>query len=105
MFHVVFLVKKADAMSPEEFGRYWIEKHTPLTAKAPGARTDQCYVATGAPDGDPAYDGVAVLAFDDEAAYRLAVESPEFAAAIADAPNFQNTALTMTVYAEGHTIV
>lgn len=105
MFHVVFLVKKADGMSGEEFGRYWIEEHTPLTAKAPGVRSYRCYVATRADEGEPAYDGVAVMTFDDAAAYRQAVESAEFAAALADAPNFQNTALTTSLIGEEHVIV
>jgi uncharacterized protein (TIGR02118 family) len=90
-------------MSREAFADYWINDHTPLTANVPGVRSYRCYVVTG--DGDPAYDGVAVLAFDDQAAYDQAMASPQFAAAIEDAPNFQNTGLTTSLLAEEHVIV
>lgn len=105
MFHVIFLVRRKPGMSQEEFARYWIDEHTPLTAKVPGVRAYRCYPATGAPDGEPAVEGVAVLSFDDEAAYRRAVEGPEFAAAIGDAPNFQDTDATSALFATEHIIV
>ena len=105
MYHVVFLVRRKDGMSQEEFARYWIDEHTPLTAKAPGVRAYRCYTATGAPDGPPPVEGVAVLSFDDEESYRQAIASPEFAAAIADAPNFQDTAATTALFAAEHVIV
>ena len=106
MYHVVFLVKRHPRMTPEEFARYWIEQHTPFTAKVPGVRAYRCYAATGAEEGgDPALDGVAVLSFDDEAAYRAALAGPEFAAALADAPNFQDVAATTAIFADEFVIV
>ncbi len=105
MFHVIFLVRRKPGMSQEEFARYWIEEHTPLTAKVPGVRAYRCYTATGAPDGESAVEGVAVLSFDDEAAYQRAVEGPEFAAAIGDAANFQDVEATSALIAMEHIIV
>ncbi len=105
MFTVVFLVKRNPAMSPEAFARYWAEEHTPLTAQVPGVRAYRCYPATGPQDGTPAFDGVATLAFDDEAAYRAAIAGPEFAAAIGDAPNFQDIGTTTSFFAAEHVIV
>lgn len=105
MFHVVFLVRKATGMSMDEFRRYWIDDHTPLTASVPGVRAYRCYTATEAPDGDPAVEGVAILSFDDEGAYRAAIEGPEFAAAIGDAPNFQDVDATTAIFADEHVIV
>ena len=105
MFHVIFLVRRKAGMSQEEFARYWIEEHTPLTAEVPGVRAYRCYPATGAPDGEPAVEGVAVLSFDDEDAYRRAIEGPEFAAAIGDAPNFQDVNATLALFATEHIIV
>lgn len=107
MFHVVFLVKKAAAMSQEEFARYWITEHTPLTARVPGVRAYRCYTSTGWPEGqaEPPFDGVAVLSFDDETAYRQALAGPEFAAALGDAPNFQTTGATLAMFANEHVIV
>lgn len=105
MFHVIFLVRRKAGMSQEEFARYWIDDHTPLTAKVPGVRAYRCYTATGAPDGEPAVEGVAVLSFDDEAAYRLAIEGPEFAAALGDAVNFQDVDATTALFTAEHIIV
>ena len=105
MYHVVFLVKRNPAMTQEEFARYWIEDHTPLTAKVPGVRAYRCYPAAGPQETAAPFDGVAILSFDDEAAYRAAVAGPEFAAAIADAPNFQDTGATTSYFAAEHVIV
>ena len=105
MYHVVFLVKRHPNMTPEEFAQYWIESHTPFTARVPGVRAYRCYPAAGPRDAAPPFDGVAVLSFDDEAAYRAAIAGPEFAAAIADAPNFQDTGATTSFTAAEHVIV
>lgn len=107
MFVVVFLVKKKPGMSQEEFASYWLNQHTPLTAKVPGLRAYRCYPAIGHPadQAQPPFDAVAICGFDDEAAWRQAEQSPEFAAAIADAPNFQDTEATMAFFAHEHVIV
>jgi uncharacterized protein (TIGR02118 family) len=105
VFNVVFLVRKSDEISMEEFRRYWIDEHTPLTAAVPGVRAYRCYTTNGAPEGEPTLEGVAVLSFDDEAAYQVAMASPEFAAAIGDAPNFQNIDATTALFADEHLIV
>jgi uncharacterized protein (TIGR02118 family) len=105
MFHVVFLVKRRDDLSQEEFARYWIESHTPLTAAVPGVRAYRCYPAAGPQDGSAPFDGVAIVSFDDEAAYRAAITGPEFAAAIGDAVNFQDTGGTTQFFAAEHIIV
>src|SRR5688572_3696975 len=105
VFYVVFLVKKKAGMWQEEFARYWLDDHTPLTAKAPGVRSYRCYPMTGFPDQAPPFEGVAVLGFDDEAAYKRAMASPEFAAALADAPNFQTADETMAFFAHERVVV
>ncbi len=105
MFYVVFLVKKREGMAREEFVRYWIDEHTPFTAKLPGLREYHCYPMTGSDGAEPPFDAIAYIGFDDEATWRVAEKSPELAAALADAPNFQNTELTTAFYAEKHTIV
>lgn len=105
MYHIVFLVKRRPDMTPESFADYWIGTHTPFTAKVPGLRAYRCYPAAGAQAGTPPFDGVAVLSFDDEIAYRAGVASPEFAAAIGDAPNFQDAATTTSFFAAEHVVV
>lgn len=105
MFNVIFLVKKKRGMSQEEFIRYWIDEHTPLTAKVPGLRSYRCYPSAGHDGAEPAFDAVAILEFDDESAWRAAEEGPELAAAIGDAPNFQTADETMAFYAKEYVIV
>ena len=105
MFHVVFLVRKSPTKDLEQFTNYWIKEHTPFTSRVPGVRNYRCYAATGAPEGQPAVEGVAILSFDDRQAYEQAIASPEFAAAIGDAPNFQDTAATTSLFADEYVIV
>ncbi|HET7092693.1 MAG TPA: EthD family reductase [Thermomicrobiales bacterium] len=104
MYHVVFLVKKRPDMTQEDFGRYWLGEHTPLTASVAGVRSYRCYPALPGQDDSP-FDGVAVLSFDDKAACDAAMASPAFAAALADAPNFQDTAATASFFADERVVV
>jgi uncharacterized protein (TIGR02118 family) len=104
VFTVIFLVKRKESMTQEEFADYWINQHSPLTAKVPGMRSYVCYTTTGAPDGDPAHDGIALCTFDSEEDYQRGIASPEFATAVADGPNFQNTELTTAIFADKHVI-
>ncbi len=103
MHNVVFLVKKRPDMSQEEFTRYWIDEHTPLTAKVDGLRGYRCYPAH--PGHDAPFDAVAILSFDDADAAERALATEEFANALADAPNFQDTDTTTSFTAEERTIV
>jgi uncharacterized protein (TIGR02118 family) len=106
MYHVVFLVTKRADMSQEEFIRYWIEDHTPLTAKLPGLRDYRCYPMIGRMDGPPPpFDAVAYISFDDEAACRAALESDEFKTAVADSPNFQSVESTFGFFAKEYVII
>jgi uncharacterized protein (TIGR02118 family) len=106
MYHVVFLVKRKAGMSQEAFADYWINQHTPITARVPGLREYRCYPAIGsADDRDPPFDAVAICAFDDEAACRAAMASDEMAAAGADAVNFQTVDGTFGFFATEYKIV
>src|SRR5690242_20797751 len=103
MYHVVFLVKKRPDMTQDEFSNYWLDEHTALTASVAGVRSYRCYPAL--PGSDAPFDGVAVLSFDDQAACEAAMASPEFAAALADAPNFQDTGATTSFFAAERVVV
>ena len=105
MFYVVFLVKKKDGMSRDEFVRYWIDEHTPFTAKVPGLREYHCFPMIGHDGAAPPFDAIAYIGFDDEAAWRVAERSPELATSLADAPNFQDVAETFAFHAGKHAIV
>lgn len=105
MFTVVWLVKKREDLSQDQFIHYWIEKHTPLTAATPGLRAYRCYPMISHDGKAPAFDAIAFASFDDEAAWRAAQQSPQLQAAIADAANFQTVEQTQDFYAEEHIIV
>lgn len=105
MFNVIFLVKRRPDLGPEDFARYWVQEHTPLTARVPGVRAYKVYTAAGPQAGEPAFDGVAVLSFDDRAAWEAASAGPDLAAAIADAPNFQEVVITTSFFGDEHVIV
>ncbi len=105
MFTIVWLVSKRADMTQEEFTRYWIDEHTPLTAQTPGMRAYRCYPMTSHDGKAPAFDAIAFAQFDDEAAWRIAEQSPELHAAIADAVNFQTVEQTQAFYAEEHIII
>jgi uncharacterized protein (TIGR02118 family) len=106
MYHVVFLVTKMAEMSQEEFIDYWINRHTPLTAKLPGLRSYRCYPMIGQMDGPkPPFDAVATLAFENEASCRAALGSDEFKTAVSDGPNFQTVDATYGYFAKEYVIV
>ncbi len=105
MFYAVFMVKKKAGMSQEEFTSYWISEHSPLTANLPGLRAYHCFPMIGYDGAAPPFDAIAYVAFDDEAAWRVAERSPELATALADGPNFQTVEDTMAFYAVRHVIV
>ncbi len=105
MFTVVWLVKKRSDLSQEAFIRYWIDKHTSLTAATPGIRAYRCYPMISNDGEVPAFDAIAFASFDDEAAWRIAEQSPELQAAIADAVNSQTVSGTQAFYAQEHVIV
>lgn len=76
---------------------------TGSTAKVEGLRGYRCYPAC--PGQDAPFDAVAVLSFDDADAAERALATEEFANALADAPNFQDTETTTSFTAEERTIV
>ena len=87
-------------MSPEDFHRYWREVHGTIAARIPGMRRYvQCHaVAAGAEP--PEYDGAAEAWFDDLEAVRLALASPEYAAAREDEARFIDLDRTTLIFTE-----
>jgi uncharacterized protein (TIGR02118 family) len=88
VFTVTFVLYEKDGLDRAEALRYWRETHGPIVAKVEGVQRYVQQHAVGAPEGEPPFLGVASLAFADQAAFGAAAASPEFAAAIADVPNF-----------------
>ncbi len=87
----VGFVRRKAGMEVEAFQRHWLEVHGPLGAAVPTLRRYvQSHTRRAAYDRgrEPAWDGAAMLWFDDGTALRAATDTPEWARAKADDPNF-----------------
>ena len=84
---IVFLKRRPD-MSADEFHDHWRNHHASLVLKLAGIRRYvQCRpVSLGS--GDPPYDGVAEVWFEDLGSLREAVRSPAWQDVLADEKNF-----------------
>jgi uncharacterized protein (TIGR02118 family) len=86
----MFLRRRPD-LEVDAFQRYWAEAHGPVAAAVPQVRRYvQSHVRRAAYERGraPAFDGVALLWFDDTAALRASGATAEAARAAADLPNF-----------------
>ena len=98
MFTVTFVLYEKDGIDRAEALRYWRDDHGPIAARIPGVERYVQQHAVGAPDGSPPpFLGVASLSFNDQAAFEAAGGTPEFAAAIADVPNFADSQLPTAI--------
>jgi uncharacterized protein (TIGR02118 family) len=106
MIKVLAVLHKRPDMSREEFVRYWREVHAPLAEGMEGVRR---YVINPTLEafamGEPSFDGVAELWFDDAAAARAAFASPAGVATTQDVAMFAQPEKTQIVIAEEIPIV
>jgi uncharacterized protein (TIGR02118 family) len=87
----VGFVRRKPGMTVEAFQRHWREIHGPLGAALPSLRRYvQSHPRPSAYDRgrDPAWDGIALIWFDDSAALRAATTAPAWERAKADDENF-----------------
>jgi uncharacterized protein (TIGR02118 family) len=80
---------------PEAFDRAYFGEHLPLNAKTPGLRRTEVTRVTGAPRGDSPWYLVTEMYYDDEAAMRSALASPEAAEAGRQLMGFARGLVTM----------
>jgi uncharacterized protein (TIGR02118 family) len=90
MVKAIDFIKRKPGMDLEAFRAYWLGRHAELVSKVPGLRGYvQCHtVLSGYKKGEPIWDGIAELGFDDTDAMRRLATSPESRAATEDTPNF-----------------
>jgi uncharacterized protein (TIGR02118 family) len=106
MLKVVFLVHKKPELSAEDFRRHWRETQGALGATIPGIRKYvQNHTKIDPAGVAPPFDGFAEMWFDDKAAFEKAMGTAEAGAAIADLPNFLDTARMQSVVVEEIQIV
>lgn len=80
---------------PAAFDAHYESAHAPLAQKIPGVRSYTSVKPGPGPEGDPAEHLLAMLVFDDQAAFEQGMGSPEGQAAVADVGNFATGGATM----------
>ena len=98
----ISLLYRKEGMSLEAFRTHWREVHAPLASRMPGLRSyvqQDVTAALGLLGGAAAEapDGIAEVSFDDEAASRASLASPEGQAAVRDLGNFCGAISTYVV--------
>jgi len=99
--------KRKPGMPVEDFQAYWRQRHPDVVTKLAGVRRyvqshtlPQAYAK-----GEPAYDGIAEVWFDDTDAMRRLAGSPEYEAVRADEARFIDHATMGLLITEEHVIV
>ncbi len=90
MVKALSFFKRRPGMPVERFQEYWRTRHPDVVIKLPGIRR---YVQShtllgGYKKGEPIYDGIAEIWFDDTAAMRALAGTPAYAAVQADEAEF-----------------
>jgi uncharacterized protein (TIGR02118 family) len=103
---VVTCIKRKAGMPVEEFQAYWRERHPAVVVRLPGIRR---YVQShtrvaGYRKGEPIFDGIAEVWFDDGPAMHALRGSPEMAAVEADEERFIHRAATRVIATDEHLI-
>ena len=105
MRKMIGLLPRRPDMSGEQFRAYWTTTHAEVTAKVPGLRSYVQNVCLPDENGEPAYDGVAVLAFDDMAGMEKAMATPEWEAVMDDVPKFVDAGRIVIMIADENVVV
>jgi uncharacterized protein (TIGR02118 family) len=84
MIKVVWLIRRAEGLSLEEFRTWWLERHVPMVVEAQRPYLKRYVVnigwpqdtLPGKPAGETEWDGCAEMWFDSEAAFRAVYDRP-----------------------------
>jgi uncharacterized protein (TIGR02118 family) len=104
MLTLQFWARKKDGMSPDEFRDYWLNRHATIARDGyPNLRGYRVDIVTkGVGGGEPLYDGVAELTWDDRDGFVEDMRSEAAKRGTDDLPNF--TSAWGMVYVESHTV-
>ena len=108
MVKIVYVIKRKEGMSVEEFQTYWRKTHAPIAAAIPGVRRYvQCHTLLELyrDSGEPAFDGAAELWFDSLEAVREAFQTEETAAARESELNFVDHSKSFRIVTEEKPVV
>jgi len=106
MVKMIAFFKRKPGMSVEDFQSYWRTSHADIVVKLPGIRryVQSHTILSGYRKGEPVYDGMAELWFDNTDAMRAQAGTPEFAAVQADEPNFMDVSSSGSIITQEHLI-
>src|SRR5215468_4788605 len=90
MVKMIAILKRKPGMSVEDFQQYWLTTHASIVTRMPGIRryVQSHTLLSGYRKGEPAYDGIAEVWFDNTDAMRALAPTAEYAAVMADEANF-----------------
>jgi uncharacterized protein (TIGR02118 family) len=106
MVKMVVFFKRKQGMSVEAFQSYWRTTHAGIVIRMPGIRqyVQSHTLLSGYRKGEPAYDGVAEVWFDDTRVLRDLAKTTESAAVRADEPNFIDLSTMGSIITEEHVV-
>jgi len=92
MVKAIYLIKRKRGMELEAFRNYWITTHAGLALKVPGLRkyVQSHTLLSGYKKGEPLFDGIAEVWYDDTDAMRKIAELPQARAVNADGHVFMD---------------
>ena len=104
MIKVVTAIKRRSDLSVEAFQDHWLNRHSEVVLRLPGIlRYHQSHLrASGYAEGEPVYDGVAEVWFEDLAAMRALVGTAEHNALLEDEDRFLNRDVMVTLLTTEH---
>ena len=106
MVKALSFFKRRSGMSVEAFQAYWRARHPEVVIRLPGLRRYvQSHTLPGAyRKGEPVYDGIAEVWFDDTQAMRALAGTPAYAAVQADEAKFIERSSMGLIVTEDHVI-
>ena len=106
MVKALSFFKRKAGMPVDEFQHYWRTRHPDAVLKLPGIRryVQSHTLVPGYRKGEPVYDGIAELWFDDSQALRALRGTPVYEAVVADEARFIDRAGMGLIITEEHVI-
>ena len=106
MVKIVIFFKRKPGMPVEDFQKHWRTVHADIIVRLPGIRrcVQSHVLASGYRKGEPVYDAVAESYFDDTQAMKALAKLPEYAAVLADEPNFIDRASMGSIITDEYVI-
>lgn len=105
MLKQLSILRRREDLSQETFRNYWRNRHPEVVTRLPGIRRYVQNHVTRVLRGEPAWDGIAEVWFDDIESMRANAGSPELADIRADEANFIAAGSMMSIVTHEHVFV